>query len=375
MAPRRRVYELWASMTVTIVGAAYAGSLIGEFTAKTRGLSLTINGSVTVVANGGTTTTFTDPVLTLGACAMGTATSGAIADFTAYNGKFLRAAGGYFAPILGVVAGAPKLPFWARDTLSNTKPANGTQLDVVDITTVDTIQIAAFGGLALSIYYLKSTSTSFVDAVSVNNDNTVNGVFFFACEFAGYWTSSSSSYAVACLLSGSGVGYFYEPMLFIGGGSKRTFELVDGGRAGFQGFVVNGGAGFKTSSNTSGPNLSSSASIWGGSAGLGVFNSSAAGVAVYSGGFVNGTAIYGASNTTYGMIVDFGGHVQVTTAPTVTGTSGDLQFAGAGTAIPPLSGGVVVPAAVALTTWAQLTGGTFNGHVVSYKNGSALSVG
>ena len=33
---RRRVYELWASMTVTIVGTAYAGSLIGEFTAKTR---------------------------------------------------------------------------------------------------------------------------------------------------------------------------------------------------------------------------------------------------------------------------------------------------------------------------------------------------
>ncbi len=372
---RRRVYEVAVSMTVTIADAAYPGALIGEFSAKTKGLSLTINGTVTVVADGGTTTTFTDPVTTLGACAMGTATSGSIANFTAYTGKFLRAGANYFAPILGASGGgAPYLPFWARDTLSTSKPANNSQLDVVDITTVTTIQISVFGGLGLSLYYLKSTSTSFVDAVSTSNSNTVNGVVYFACEFGGYLTVSASTYAIACLLSGSGQCYFYQPLTFIGGGSRRTLELLEGGRVGFQGFVINGGAGFKMVGNVSGPDLPSTATLWGGGVGLGVFNSSAAGVTVYSGCFLNGTTVYGASNTTIGMIVDYGGRVQVTTAPTITGAS-DLSFGGAATAIPPLSGGAVVPAASALTTWAQLTGGTFNGHVVSYKNGSVLSVG
>lgn len=371
---RRRVRFVGVSMTVNIL-TDLAEGLIGVFEALSAGLSLTINGTPTVVADAGTNTTFTDPVLTLGACARGTMTSGALATFAPYVGKFLRTPAGKWAPILGVSGGgAPYLPFWSDNTFGggmNTKPANNTQVDVCSLTSVTTIQLTTLNGLIPSINYLRFTSTSFNEAASVTSSNDVNGATFFVCEFAGTWTNGSDAYAIACLLTGSSAVFFYEPVSFVGGGSTRTISLFEGGRAAFQGFIINGGK--LQVGNGSSPGFPQAVTVYSG-LGLGVFSSAGNGIEVGAGAIITGATLYGASNGGYGITVNYGGKVQVTAAPTITGTSGDLQFCGAATAIPPLTGGAAVPAASALTTWAQWAAAPFNSKVVNYSNGSSLCI-
>lgn len=125
--------------------------------------------------------------------------------------------------------------------------------------------------------------------------------------------------------------------------------------------------------NGSSPGFPTAVTVYSG-LGLGVFSSAGNGIEVGAGAIITGANLYGASNGGYGITVNYGGKVQVTAAPTITGTSGDLQFCGAATAIPPLTGGAAVPAASALATWAQWAAAPFNSKVVNYSNGSSLCI-
>lgn len=81
------------------------------------------------------------------------------------------------------------------------------------------------------------------------------------------------------------------------------------------------------------------------------------------------TAFYGSGNTQACAVLRGGGLWVATITPTATGTT-ELTLAQAATAIPPITAGLVVPAASALTTWANWAAAPFSKNVVSYKDGS-----
>ena len=97
--------------------------------------------------------------------------------------------------------------------------------------------------------------------------------------------------------------------------------------------------------------------------------------------------LYGSGNAEYGVEVTEGASLAIQTdappppplppvppapPPTLTGARGDLQFEGAGTAIPELQAGGRVPTAQPLTTWVDWAGTSFNRNVLSYKTGSRI---
>jgi hypothetical protein len=102
-----------------------------------------------------------------------------------------------------------------------------------------------------------------------------------------------------------------------------------------------------------------------------------AAIQVRKGGILNVTGtLWGAGNGLVGTDVREGGRVAVLAAitPTLASVGQELQLEGAATANgpPPLATGVI-PAATALTTWVQWTGGAFVRNVMSYFTGSAIS--
>lgn len=84
--------------------------------------------------------------------------------------------------------------------------------------------------------------------------------------------------------------------------------------------------------------------------------------------------LWGAGNLLKGTVVRDCGRVFVKTniAPTLTSTGQELELEGAATAIPPLTAGLVVPLASALTTWAQQQAVPFSGNVLDYASGSTI---
>ena len=67
-------------------------------------------------------------------------------------------------------------------------------------------------------------------------------------------------------------------------------------------------------------------------------------------------------------------------AITVAGSAAAIRFddpgigAAVGTAIPPLTGGAVTPAASALTSWANWAAAPFNSYVMSYRTGARIYI-
>lgn len=89
--------------------------------------------------------------------------------------------------------------------------------------------------------------------------------------------------------------------------------------------------------------------------------------------YISGT-FYGSGATTCAVDVSDGGHVFVssTQIPTVTGAI-ELRIDNAGTAIPALAAGAAVPAASALTTWANWVAAPFSRNVVGYTSLSSIT--
>lgn len=90
---------------------------------------------------------------------------------------------------------------------------------------------------------------------------------------------------------------------------------------------------------------------------------------------VGATPFYGTGNNAAGgaFRCDDGGVMMLasTQTPTLTGTT-ELNFEASATAIPPLVAGAAVPAASALTTWAQWKAAPFSGNVFSTRSGAAI---
>lgn len=83
------------------------------------------------------------------------------------------------------------------------------------------------------------------------------------------------------------------------------------------------------------------------------------------------TSLFGSGNT-LGVACSRAGRICLPgITPTLAGTT-ELSFAGAGTAISPLAASSSVPAASALTTWAQWAASPFSRNVLGYKDGSAI---
>lgn len=145
----------------------------------------------------------------------------------------------------------------------------------------------------------------------------------------------------------------------------------------FQGFVINGNStlanGVLVGSGTTARGLGQVVSV-GTSLGLGVFNCTSHAVDMQQASIGSFQSLFGSGNGGYGLRVNNGGQVWLSTTPAITGTSGDLQFCVAATATPPLVAGAAVPAAQALTTWTDWANpATFNRNVRNYANGSAIS--
>lgn len=183
----------------------------------------------------------------------------------------------------------------------------------------------------------------------------VDGLSAMCCS----WYSSSGSTAAIYALkrSPSIVGCLsFRICLMNGGGGAYTYLYKTGLMMQGARLLVNGVASL--------------------TADISVFDATGAGVSIGNGGLVYGASkIYGSGNTTYGLDLASGGRL-ISSIPanlTITGTSGDVSFAGAspGNQLPDIkaSAGGSLPSASACTTWAQWAASPFSGKVLDYGNG------
>ncbi len=390
----RRVRNIDLGMTVTIL-SDIAEPLRGEFETASSTSWLLITGEPTVLAFA-TVTAFVDPVPatntrgTLTTTDLTVSATGLAGDFASYVGKIVRApaADGYnHWPILRTsAANVAQGPYWSQD-LNTTKPVDNTRIEVLELIAAPTINIVT-NGLGVTARYLRFTSTATGDVLVINPLRSLqsfrNGVglilnsTFTACDFSqsvhGY-----TSWYLGCIFSQSASGVSIIPCtgtsaIFSGGGSLRPLYVWNAGTAQFQGFMIQGAklvVGGTTSANSQG--ASATVGAYTGSKPLGVFDSPTEGVWVTNCGSFGVNVLYGSGNTTYGVRIDNGGAMRVLGTPTITGTTADLIFSGAATAIPPLAANAVVPVASALTTWAQWAAAPFSRNVVSYSSGTRIT--
>lgn len=365
-----RVRVVSVSMVVTIM-SNIAEPLVGEFVATGTGILLEINGTPTILATA-TGTTFTDPVRS-GVQAMGTMTAGNIADFTPYLGKMLRSSDGRYAPIIGVSGVAPQLPYWADENFSLNKPANGVEVDILGLTTTPSVQVSVVG-MTVTVRYIRTTDTSYSNGPWIRS-SSLPGAAWVACDFAGYLATLSDVVLFGCLFSGTSGGPSSSAYTtLMGGGAQCSFYIVGSSPIVVSGFIINGGGTVANGltvgngSNFAAPSPFASA---GGAYGLGVFNCTGDAVVLGQGATCSFQSLFGAGNGGYGLNINYGARAWCATTPTITGTSGDLRFCGAATAIvPPVAG--VLPAAASLTSWAEWVA-NFNKQVMNYGNGTSLA--
>ncbi len=365
----RRLEAISLVTTVTIL-SNIAEPLLGQFRGLNTTATLSIVGNPTILATA-TGTTFADPVRS-GAQSPGTMTAGNIADFTPYLGKILRSPANSYAPVLAISGVAPLLPYWTTEAPVpvQTPPANGTDIEVLDLVTAPTIGIDAVD-LPLFVRTLKFTSTDFPSAPWISSTNTRGG-YFTACEFTSSLHAPTPIYLIGCYLTGSGAIAPDIIARFMGGGSRnRAIFHSSSSTLSFQGFIVYGGSGV-TIGNPGGYGELARISTGGSSLGLGIFAATSNAITIGSMAFASFQSLFGSGNTGYGLVASNGAQVYCVATPTITGGSGDLQVNAAATAIPPLTAAGAVPAASALTTWAQWAAAPFSRNVVSYTNGTRV---
>ncbi len=363
---RRRVSDMMVDMTVNIVSST-TEILDGNFQGLNALRTLIIQGTPTVLQTL-TGTTFTNPVRS-GVQAMGTMSSTDLADFTPFVGYMLKA-GNQYAPLLGASGGgAPYLSYWTDETGTQTLPANGTTVTILSLPTAASVRVVATD-IKLWVKTLKFDTADTFSAPQIMAQ--VRLPKFVACDFATSLFVDCFTYFYACLLSASGVLQVSLKANFIGGGSKRALYHGLLGELSFTGFIIYGAAGVGLEVGNGSNNLPlSPVSSTGTSFGLGIFNSTGTGFKLGQGAVASMQSLFGLGNGGYGLEINYGARAWMATTPTITGTSGDLQFCGAGTAIVPLTNGVL-PTSSALTTWAHWTG-AFSSKAMNYGNGTVLA--
>lgn len=226
--------------------------------------------------------------------------------------------------------------------MSNTKPVNGSLVEVLDLITAPTVEIAT-NGLPVRCTEIEFTTTA---STALTNDtpflNTLrtpqhssSGIgsillsAFVACIFNST-VQCTQSWFVSVLFASTATVAAISPMVtncvFIGGGSLRPLYVVGPGRVSFQGFTIQGRKLIVGStSNVTFSATSATVDATSASTSLGIFDSTEAGIEVFGGAQVYLGKIYGSGNTTYGMIVKNGGTVRISGTPYITGTSGYVQ--------------------------------------------------
>jgi hypothetical protein len=268
-------------------------------------------------------------------------------------------------------------------------PAPGDTYNIVTLTQFNATYRNAGNPARVQINF---QNLQFTAAANITVEGATNS--FITCQMlcnliAVMWVNEFAQY-YGCLLNtvSAQLLNFDMRLRFIGSALLNTsVQAFNTGRAEFINTVVQGGSVFVGRGFTG---LPGDTSELGGqiaifaqapgaptnqSIGLGIFDSPAQGFSAVRGGILGIDApLYGSGNTTYGLTVSDGGAIMVRTgvSPTITGTTAALQLEGAATAIPPLVAGTTVPAASALTTWAQWAAGPFSGNVMDYTAGSKI---
>ena len=387
----RRVHTIDLVMTVSIL-SDLSEPLRGSFETSSSSSQLFITGVPTVLASA-TGTTFVDPVLatnTRGSITttdLTVASTGLAGDFANYVGKIVRTSevGGYnhWPVLLTSAANVAQGGFWSKN-LDTIKPANNTPIEVIELVAVPTVDIVT-NGLPVTARYLRFTSVEIGQEPVINTLRAlqafVSSVLFAsytACEFS-QSVQSYLGWIIGCIFSQSADGVSIiscsgGTTSVSGGGSLRPIYVWNVGAVNFQGFTIQGAMLSIGATNV--VDMQGSSGAVGGFTGskpIGVFDSPTDGVWVTNGASFGINTLYGSGNAGYGVRVDNGGMMRATGTPTITGAVADLLFDGAATAISPLTAGANVPAASALTTWAQWVAAPFSRNVTSYKSGSKIT--
>lgn len=393
----RRVKTIQGAPTSVTVLSNISEPLIGTFEPRSTAAFLVVQGSPTVAASG-STSTMVDPVTATNTRGTVTVTdlvdsAGIPTTFAPYVGRILRvnATAPYVFSVLRESAGVAQGGWWARWTLSNSKPANGSTVEVLTLVTVPTVKLVGMS-LPIEVRYFKITSSSFLDAPFVTSLNTVTGNTsgigsqfgsFFACDLGTYVVGNAHLYCIGCLWSTSTTIYVSGGKFNgIGGGVIGGLGFSASGTAALQAFMVQGGKLLVGSSILqSGDNVL----VYFNSASLpvGVFDSPSDGIEVSGVGsrLALGTT-FGSGNTGYGVKVLGGGRVLSTGTPTITGASGDVNLSAAPnlavTNVVPIRDGVPTAPAIAMTTWATWAAarpGGLERYAVNLADGSAITGG
>ena len=228
----------------------------------------------------------------------------------------------------------------------------------------------------------------------ISGSNTVE----VASLFSSPWISTATSKApfsnwVSCGIP-AGASYNAQPGTWTatGGGCLGNITAtVNGAGFVFQGFIIYGGGlvlGNSTASSQSAQVFASLNSGGNFAGGLGVFNAavfgatnpSGDGVVLWAGAQLSASGatggLYGSGNAGRGLSIQgarSGAIIGAAYTPTITGTGGDIRWQTFATAIPPLTAGAAVPAASALTTWANWSAAPFNRLVQDYATGCFLT--
>ena len=399
----RRVETVSMVMTVTIL-SNIAEALVGHFSAANTSAVLIIQGLPTVLASGGGAghSTLSDPVAatnTRGLVIVDNlvTAAGVPTTFAAYTGKMLRSpeistAGPFVAPMLRASGADANVPWWCRWSSSNTKPANDSVIEVLDLVTCPTVQITT-DCLPVQLRYFAFTSTGDVRSApvvltalafdtAITTPSTIGT--WFGCEFRGYAAASgaASQRLMGCYLNGAGVVYPGAGRLaIIGGGTTVNLLMFTPGSVAFQGFVAEGakiqvGAAAVQSGGALTVEVGSSVC-------LGVFGATGHGIEVLGGGAqMRASTVFGSGNTGYGVKASAGGKVFFSGTPTITGTSGDVNLSAApnlaATNVVPIRDGIPTAPAIAMTTWATWAAarpGGLERYAVNLADGSAITGG
>lgn len=408
----RRVQTVVQPQTTVTLLTSVDEILCGYFKRGADDASLIVAGLPVVFATANATT-FTDPQTTKVTNTRGTI-AGSLAFDATHVGKIARVAadsttpetlseGPYVAPVLAFSAGNAQVPFWARWSLSNDRPANGSTVEVLTLPEVPSVQMQS-DGLPMQVRYLQIRfrvyAVSSINEANILDRGAVSGQVlvpasagysaengtYFACVFISHYHSGCNEtvYVGCCFWGSSSDNNFYDGThVLVGGGSIGN--MFGAGRCGlsFQGSIVQGNINFSTSPYFGNPGF---IRVVGATLGLGVFGAAAAGISLVSPGVVlaGDGILYGGGatsrNTTYGLSVSGGARVFLSTVPTITGTTGDLLFNSATSAVPPPTAGGVWAAAAAFNgsdsvgwdKWSN-PAGPFYKQLVSYGNQSMVS--
>lgn len=307
----------------------------------------------------------------------GTVTCAEIVDLTPYIGKMLRSTAlGKVTPLLAVVGGVGQVGEWSNLTATSyspSVPANGTTLQVLDNLDAGAPNLVTFCGLHVVLYHFR-----YSDSPTVEARNTVFPTYFFGCEFEGDVLAIGYTLLFSSLFSGvSGTIANKRTIISVISGGSLDRAITFGqsfGRLNVQGFVCQGGPGVVIDGGEPGSNVKANARLALVSAALGVFDVQGDAITVRNGGIMTGPGrAFGQGSTGYGVKVETGGRVILAGQPLyITANTGQVQIGGAVTAIPPLVAGGNVPAASALTTWAQWGAAPFSRKVVNYSDLSKI---